>query len=174
WADCDDARRARRWYRSPLKQRFRKGGTTQRWPRPSRRGRADDSSHLDAIAERVEVAILRAVRARGINSPAVIACQSPKNSAPTPHSKRRFSGSNIAEKSQSCLFLRLSRFSPLQVIGSTGIAAKPPRRRYLPRPKRRRRTRRYSTVMPTPLLLLLPICNWPGGKESNRRMGRGM
>src|SRR5438445_11452424 len=142
WADRDDARRARRWYRSPLKQRFRKGGTTQHRLRPSRRGCADDSSNLDAIAERVEVAILRAARARGITSPAVIACQSPKNSAPTPHSKRRFSGSDTAEKSQSCLSLRLPRSSPLQVIGSTGIGAKPPRRRYLPRPKRRRRTRK--------------------------------
>src|SRR5213076_405255 len=123
WADRDDAGRARRWYWSPLKQRFRKGGTTQRWTRPSRRGRADDSSNLDAIAERVEVAILRAARARGINSPAVIACQSPKNSGPTPHSKRSFSGSNTAEKSPSCLSLRLSRSWRLQVIGSTGIGA---------------------------------------------------
>src|SRR5947208_3882191 len=142
WADSDDARRARRWYRSPLKQRFRKAGTTQRRPRPSRRGRADDGSNLDAIAERVEVAILRAAKVRGINSPAIIACQSPKNSGLTPHSKRRFSGLNTVEKSQSCLSLRLSRSSTLQVIGSTGIGAKPPRQRYLARPKRRRRTRK--------------------------------
>ena len=43
-----------------LSNALEKGGTTQRWPRPSRRGRADDSSHLDAIAERVEVEIGRA------------------------------------------------------------------------------------------------------------------
>src|SRR5206468_5265954 len=103
-----------------LKQRFRKGGTTQRRPRPSRRGRADDGSNLDAIAERIEVAILRAAKVRGINSPAVIACQSPKNLGLIPHSKRKFSGSNTVEKSQSCLSLRLRRYSRLPVSGSSG------------------------------------------------------